>query len=423
MSATAPKLRVRLKRFSADVRFRSIEGIDKVWRALGGPVAPMRADALMQQAREATGLDDFGPPEFLEGLRRLAQAVNEHKKTNRTGRMLQREEAVARLCYRLRLVDYMKRFDDIERQEIQRPVYIIAPPRSGTTMLHHVMASDKRFRYPRSWEIHQAPPAEPAFVNDPAYFHSDPRAKRAFKNAQDLTPRRAGFQAIHLSDPDGPEECYPFMQSTFATTRPALNSRVASYQQFLREQGDDFFDAAFAFYVNHLKLLQWWAPQGRWLFKAPGYGNNLGSITRQFPDCRIIQLHRPVEKALPSACSLYRWVRRISEHDFDPHLLGRDVVEQTAFYMERVAGFREQLDPKSFLDIRYEDLMSDPHGQLQRIYDHIDMPRDDTATAAHKNWIANNPPKKRGHHRYDAKTFGLTSDDFARLSRFHEKYL
>ena len=145
MSATAPKLLVRLKWLANGFRFRSVERVDQVWRALGGPVAPMRADVLMQQARDATGLDDFGTPEFLQGLRRLAQAVNEHKKTNRTGRKLQGEEVVSRLCYRLRLVDYMKRFDDIEIQEIQRPVYIIAPPRPDTTMLHHLMVSDKRF--------------------------------------------------------------------------------------------------------------------------------------------------------------------------------------------------------------------------------------------------------------------------------------
>ena len=93
-----------------------------------------------------------------------------------------------------------------------------------------------------------------------------------------------------------------------------------------------------------------------------------------------------------------------------------------AFYLERVAGFREQLDTEIFLDIRDDDLMSDPHGQLQRIYDHIDMPLDDTATAAHKDWIANNPPRKCGHHRYNAKTFGLTSVDFERLSQFHENF-
>ena len=48
-------------------------------------------------------------------------------------------------------------FPRFRKQKIVRPLFIVGPPRTGTTLLHRLLAKDDQFTSMRTWEILFAP--------------------------------------------------------------------------------------------------------------------------------------------------------------------------------------------------------------------------------------------------------------------------
>ena len=123
----------------------------------------------MAAARRQAGLDDFGARTFDEGLRELLESWEQQAGLSLLGRLMARTQVIELLANRLRSVDVMRRHPEIERERIERPIFIIGMPRTGTSILHELLARDPGLRVPLSWEVDRpCPPPETAtYESDP----------------------------------------------------------------------------------------------------------------------------------------------------------------------------------------------------------------------------------------------------------------
>lgn len=117
-------------------------------------------DRLMEEAVKNTGLSDFGEPGFeesleilLESLRRTAGDLGPYGRTCALGMPL------GALENRLHLAENARSHPDIARTAIHEPVFILGLPRSGTTLLHNLLAVHPALRAPLFWELQS--PATP----------------------------------------------------------------------------------------------------------------------------------------------------------------------------------------------------------------------------------------------------------------------
>ena len=83
------------------------------------------ADALEAQARDDTGLDDFGDPYYREGLERLVASMNEEAELNEIGEIMQRMRLGAHLAARLGVEDAYRKHPEIVEQQVGGPVFVI----------------------------------------------------------------------------------------------------------------------------------------------------------------------------------------------------------------------------------------------------------------------------------------------------------
>lgn len=109
-------------------------------------------DDLEDGARSATGLDDFGSSYYREGLERTVDALNNEADLDEMGRVIQHATTSNALIQRLRIVDTYKQHPEIDDEVIGGPVFVIGLPRTGTTALSQLVASDPQFRSLRMWE-------------------------------------------------------------------------------------------------------------------------------------------------------------------------------------------------------------------------------------------------------------------------------
>ena len=116
------------------------------------------ADKLMREATKKTGLSDFGDEGFLPGLRVLVQSLNEEARLSTIGRIGAKGLVLDRLCHRLQIIDYRKQRPEVAQQQIERPLFVLGLPRTGTTILYELLAQDPNHRWPITYEVEEPLP-------------------------------------------------------------------------------------------------------------------------------------------------------------------------------------------------------------------------------------------------------------------------
>src|SRR5215470_14765309 len=115
------------------------------------PRTSLRAVDLIETAKRRCGLDDFGGGDFFEGLSQLLASCQRESRLNLVGRIVLRADLVRIMCSRLFMQRDRKVYPSIARQEIREPLFIVGLPRSGTTLLHTLLALDPEHRVPLTW--------------------------------------------------------------------------------------------------------------------------------------------------------------------------------------------------------------------------------------------------------------------------------
>ena len=138
---------------------RAINGTGAMLNRLGVRPVSLDEQHLLDTARRAAGLDDFGEADFREPLRRLLEALESEGDLTLLGRIAAHRDVLGLLSNRLRLVEDRKRNPGIAAERIVAPMFIVGLPRTGSTALHHLLAQDPDTRAAQAWEVmYPSPP-------------------------------------------------------------------------------------------------------------------------------------------------------------------------------------------------------------------------------------------------------------------------
>src|SRR5262245_36165317 len=124
-------------------------------------------DSILADAVETAGLDDFEDTWFLGPLAAYAADLVQSNLTA-FGRKFLRSRAVHEVVRRLRVLETLRRHPEIAAVPVPPIVYITGLERSGTTLLHNLLALHRDARVLRRWELLEpVPPPETAtYVTD-----------------------------------------------------------------------------------------------------------------------------------------------------------------------------------------------------------------------------------------------------------------
>ena len=397
------------------VRPAWVDGVNALGANLGGAehLIALDADSLVAAARAATGLDDFGDDGWREPFAVLTDALAREAKLNTVGRLLTRAELVRVLANRLRLVDLWKREPEILAGQVRAPIFIVGTARSGTSILHEVLAQDPRLRSPATWEIfYSVPPPEAATcATDARIAGTDHEVKLWHEVAPEYLTMHANA-AVH------PQECIFLMAHELASEHFSGVHDVPSYALWLATHD---LTPSFRFHRRMLQTLQWRHPGERWLLKAPSHLTVLPALFAVYPDARVVFTHRDPAKTVPSTASLMATLRRMRRDHVDANAIAKLLVRGVAMGLEKMMAERASgaTPDGQFVDLRYADLMRDPLAAVRAVYDRLDMTLPDDIADLMRAYLAAKPRGKHGEHRYRLEDFGL---DRERLRRGYAAY-
>ena len=368
----------------------------------------MTPDELLAEARSQTGLEDFGPDGFREGLEVYVDSAFSEAGLNDVGVMAVQGNVVASLANRLRIVDWAARHPEVAEERIDAPIVVIGMFRAGTTFLSCLFDRDPRNRALLRWEAGDSVPPP-----TPATFRSGPRVDAARANGDMLEQLNPKMAAIHHEEPDGPTECIAVMSQDFKSLSWEAITNVPAYGAWL--YGVDQ-RSAYEYHRLALQVLQHGGVRGRWTLKSPHHAIALDALTAVYPDARLVLLHRDPVVLCASVCSLINTLSgTFSDADHRSYIAEHwTAMLQTS--VERIDAFRATHPEHPVVDVQYEDLVQKPVETVAGIYDAVGDVLAEDARAAIEAYVAANGKGKFGVHGYDLAEFGL--DEGAIAERF-----
>ena len=387
------------------------------------PAAESRLDfdCLISQARryaERAGVA-FGqayPAWMRRGLERLVECLKAPEVRLREER---RSLLVFELSRLLRnnaaLARERREHPEIEREEVVRPVFIVGINRTGTTLLHRLMARDPRFWTLRGYECFE-PAGPPRVDGGPAGGAGDLR-RAALEDMFEAAGAVENYSGVHDLDIDEPEEDFPLLRLSFATWTSVVRFGLPDYGRWLAAAGSKHA------YAHHRRIVQRFTWQRcrqgaggerQWLFKMPFHLRELETLLETYPDALFIQTHRAPAEVMGSWNSLVERARSAAVEPPPQHETGPEQLDFMSGMLNRATRFRvsrPELEDR-WVDIAYVDLVRDPLAAVRAIYDRFGWPLEQAAVDRMEAWLSRQAERRRRErrHRYRLEDYGLTAE-------------
>lgn len=364
----------------------------------GGRHRKLYVDELKDIALQRVPYDDFGDLNH-KALQSLVDSLNRDASLHAYGRLLMAEDIIEKLCWQLGLEFAFRNYPSLSDVRIEAPIFIVGLPRSGTTLLHALLARDDNFRWMPAWEAKS--PLPKMAVED---RNSDPRRKAAIAAEKVLQEKNKEYIKKHFVSYDEPEECLWITKSTFMSGAYWWVTGATGYLEWL---GENSFDHCYKIHKKYLQIMQAIYEKPRWLLKCPAHLGNIAAIKNIYPDAKFIHIHRDPMKSLASGASLSYTQRQHFLKRVVPAKVGGEVASVNASVISNYMAQRNEIGDDDFIDVYYKDIVSDPISLVKDVYNQLDIEMNQNTAVRISQYLNDNPQGKFGVHKYSLGQYGL----------------
>jgi hypothetical protein len=367
------------------------------------------AGEIQDLAAKATGLDDFGPDDYSDGLGVLLDSYNREAALTPRGVRVARAMVRGALGARLISESAFRAHPEHAGVEISQPLFVTGLPRTGTTALHRLLVADPAHQGLEMWlaEVPQPRPPRESWADDPVFRYIQAGCEKHHTAHPE-------FMGVHYMAADQVEECWQLLRQSMRSISWECLAHLPSYSAWLSTQD---WTGPYRRHRRNLQLIGLPDAGKRWVLKNPSHLFALDALLEVYPDALVIQTHRDPGTAIASVCSLAAQASAGWSDVFTGDVIGQDQLELWASGLERFRTERAQAEQArdvqaKFFDVRYEDLVADPVGTAEAVYGCFGLPFTGAAADAMRALAANGGATGvRPAHRYTLQDFGLTEAD------------
>lgn len=358
------------------------------------------SEALEAAARKSTGRKAELTPSSREALKVLLASYSKTARLHPLGEIMTAVNLLSMLKHQLGLNAAVAQSPATTERAIKTPLVITGLPRTGSTLLHNLLALDEQWRVPLSWEATQpAPLAESTATRRYRIF----RAQAQFALIERLNP---GFRAIHELDANLPQECLVIQAAAMRSHLYFSSAFVPDYQDWLDDQPQH------TTYTHHRLFLQFLQTDTTksWALKAPSHLFSLQGLLEAYPDVRLVHTHREPQQVVASIASL-QWHLYQTFSDFtDVEELGRQVCNRWGLAHRNLTQALAASDTlrKQTFSLEYGRFTDDPLGQIKALYAHFNLKLSPDTETKMRTYLQERPQHHFGKHLYKLADYGLT---------------
>lgn len=372
---------------------RLLNALGRWWLGAESLGATFDAQSTSMAAAQHAGLTDFGDGHYRDGLREVLASAEHDARLTFVGSRVFRDWIIKNLVNRLLFAEARRRLPQgSPAQPLIPPIIILGLPRSGTTLLHRLLAIDPAHRGVPMWQLVRP-------------FPAGRRDWRRFDVAWRTQVQRALMPDLdrkHFLRADSPEECMWILSLTFVSPSFWVLAPVYGYLEWYLRQDRR---AAYREYRLLLDVLQATDPQRRLVLKAPAHTGALGVLHESVPGALLVQTHRDPVVACTSFNSLTHSTHSAMSEALDPRRMAEANVEFLAREMERNLATRNANDVPIH-DVQYEQLVRDPVGTVKEVYGRFGLAWSEPHEARLRAYVQRHPQHQHGRHAYQTSDFG-----------------
>ncbi|ODR04645.1 hypothetical protein BHQ21_16610 [Mycobacterium sherrisii] len=246
---------------------------------------------------------------------------------------------------------------------VDAPIFIVGHWRTGTTMLHEMLVLDEDHTGPTTYEC--IAPHHFLLTERFARFAEFLTSKHRAMDNMDLSlahPQEDEFAWCMLGLPS------PYLTIAFPN-RPTQDTHYLDMDQLSPRELNRWKRTLFRFvqqvYFCRRKTV---------VLKSPTHSFRIKVLLEVFPQAKFIHIVRNPYVVYPSTVNLFKAFSRVhglQRPTFDG--LDETVLSTYVELYRKLDEGREIVDPSRFYEVRYEDLVKDPEGQLRRLYEHLKL--------------------------------------------------
>jgi len=360
------------------------------------------ASAIIRSAEQQSGIADSDPC-VRDNLQRLVDSLNRNGGLSDAGAALTHKLFVMDTVNRLQGLRWVRDHPEIADESITAPVFLLGLPRSGTTYFQYLFDRDPRFRLIRTWQS-MAPNPPPGF--DP---ESVAIRRAAWRESRKAHPTFEGFEALHLYDEDGSDECHAFLQQSYGAAGLQNLFHVPDYFDYIMDDLD--LVETYRIHKRQLQLLQWRLERKPWALKYPNHVIAMNEILEVYPDARFVMTHRDPAQVVASISKMTFNLRGVrTANPVDPIEVGRNMRHFVRRHIDRVMEFDRGKHGSRVVHVDYYALVADPVAEMRKIHSALGIDTPDDVVRAVGDWRRANPKNARGVNEYSLEQYGLNSD-------------
>jgi hypothetical protein len=306
-------------------------------------------------------------------------------------------------------------FPRFKRQPVKEPVFIIAPPRSGTTLVQNLLSLDEqRFVHLKMYQTIFPAVCYERMIGVMAWL--DRTLGRPMERLMGWCEKRwfGGWDEMHKLRLNQPEEddalflyafeseaiflLFPFVQELWAAGFPdALppeerRKLMRYYRSCLQRH----------LYAN--------SPEKTLLSKATQSSGSVESLLEEFPDAKFITIVRHPYRSVASHVSLFVPVWHAHSPDIAADgPVAKAYAKLAVEWYKHLFAFRQQVNPRNYYCIDYRDLVRDPGETVHKLYDHFGWSIPET----YREGLARATQRQqefKSKHEYSLEDFGLSPE-------------
>ncbi len=351
-------------------------------------------------AAAATGLDDFGPPSYHEGLNWLLAALDEDGRVEGSRRAAVLRMLTGVLVRRLYTQEGWRRHPGYRDVSIKRPLVITGIPRTGTTALHKLLALDPQFQGIERWLAITPMPRPPR-----EQWAEIPEFQSCTVELEAILQAAPGLADAHEMTVDSVDECLEVLQQEFVSNNFPSQLAVPSYLEWWYHQSES---ESYRRYGDVLRLVGVYDQQRRWLLKNPGHIWGIDDLLELFPDALVVQTHRDPAEAIPSVCRVLELPQGMYLDDnVRPDLIGPTEAAKWRAGVDRMQRARARC-PDNFHDVSHADFRRDPIAVIDGIYTRLGLSLSSEAESAMRRWLDEQPRERRQGVTPTPERYGLS---------------
>jgi hypothetical protein len=272
----------------------------------------------------------------------------------------------------------------------ESPLFILGHWRTGTTLLHELLILDERHSFPTTYEC-----VEPNhFLLTEALFTRWLSFLMPSRRPMDNMaagwgrPQEDEFALCMMGQPS------PYLTIAFPN-RPPQDQEALDLAD-LPPPRRAAWKRAFLLLLRRITFLN---PK-RLVLKSPTHTCRIRTLLELFPDARFVHIVRDPYVVFPSTVNL--WKSLYQTHGLQkPTFAGLEehVFATFEHLYKKLEEGRQLVAPSHFCELRYEDLVRDPVGEMRKLYEHLGLGGFDEVRPRLEAYLAKNRDYRT--NRYD----------------------